>query len=404
MGRLLEFTHSLWIKVQLKTPPPMQRTVIPRLHEMKEFVRLVIRPYLPVYQLQGQAQGGPLTVTYIGLEFAKPSLKSILFVEEPVEQQVGRLPFWRYGELANWSSSDIIIIHAARHLIHKLPDQNAIVFPQLIEHILDVRGDWQDVQSRFRKTIHKNELRLIRKHGYEYDVSYDRLDFEEFYHQMCLPTTRERHGKQSRPFSIEEAYQYFQHGWLFRVKRDGIWVSGSICHLQHNILVIDMVGVRNADEQLIWQGATAATFYTAIHWANQNGCKAVNFLGSGSYLQGGLFQHKRKWGTTIRISPYLHRLTWLKIQRRTPAVVQFLKENPVVTVDKDGKLHGLIVVDDSQDVSDEIRKEWEKHYVIPGLSSFLIRSVSSFTGEPAHGSEPDLVIPMPPSSSSGNGQ
>ncbi|TEU11856.1 MAG: hypothetical protein E3J21_22585, partial [Anaerolineales bacterium] len=89
MNKALKFIRDLWIKAQLEAPPSVQRAIIPLLHEAKEIARLLARPYLPIYQLQGQGQGGPLTVTYVGLEFTKPFLKSLIFVEDPVEQQVG---------------------------------------------------------------------------------------------------------------------------------------------------------------------------------------------------------------------------------------------------------------------------------------------------------------------------
>jgi hypothetical protein len=69
-----------------------------------------------------------------------------------------------------------------------------------------------------------------------------------------------------------------------------------------------------------------------------------------------------------------------------------------------GKLYGLIIVDDPHNVSPEIKKEWEKRYVTPGLSSLLVRSVESFAEGPANVSGPNLVIPIPPRSSVGNGQ
>jgi hypothetical protein len=90
----------------------------------------------------------------------------------------------------------------------------------------------------------------------------------------------------------------------------------------------------------------------------------------------------------------LHRQVWIKVRRNTPAVSQFLKDHPFVVVDKDGKLHGLVVVDDPHNVSAETRKEWEKNYVTPGLSSLLIRPVSCFTEEPAHDKDSGLVIPI----------
>jgi hypothetical protein len=373
------------------------------LHETKEIARLLIRPYLPVYQLQGQGQGGPLVVTYVGLEYAKPFLKSILFAESPVEQQVARIPFWRYDKLADLPSSDIIIVEAAKHLIRKLPRQNAIVWPRFVQHILDVRGDWQDVKSRFHKSA-RYELRLTQRYDYQYEVSHDDQDFEMFYRDMYLPTTKNRHGALSSPVSASEAYEYFRHGLLFLVKRDGRPVCGGVCYLEQDTVHFRLMGVINGDQRLIKERVVGAMNCLRIQWANQHGYKAVNFLGSGARLDSGHFQYKRKWGTTVSIPPHSHRLIWIGIRQNTPAVSRFLKENPVIVVDKNGKLHGLIIVDDPHNVPAETRKEWEKRYATPGLSSLLIRSVSSFADEPANINDPDLVIPIPPSSSFGNGQ
>jgi hypothetical protein len=357
------------------------------------------KPYLPVYRLQGQGQDGPLTVTFIGLDFSKDFFTNLLFTENPVEH-VERVPFWRYEEMAN-APSDIVIVHAARHLINKLSSRNAFVVPELVDHILNVQGDWQDVLRRFRKSVRKNELRLMRKYGYEYDVSYASQDFEEFYHQMYLPTMEARHGKLSSPTPISESYQYFWHGLLFKATRDGEWVSGMVCYPQQDVLIAKILGVRNADARLLHQGAEAALYYAGIHWSNQNGYKAINFLGSGTRLNGGLFQHKRKWGTTISVSPVLHRQIWIKVRRITPAVSRFLQENSFVTVGKNGKLHGLIIVDDPQNVLAKIRQGWENRFATPGLSSLLVHSIHDFEEETDAG-EPGLVIPIPASSSLGD--
>jgi hypothetical protein len=404
MNKAPEFIRNLWIKAQLKAPPTVRRSVILRLHEAKEIVRLLTRPYLPVYQLQGQGQGGPLVVTYVGLEFAKPNLKSILFIEDPVEQQVGRIPFWRHDGLANLPSSDIIVVEATKHLIHKLPCQNAIVLPSYVHHILDVRGDWQDIKSHFRKSV-RHELRLTRKYGYQYTVSHDDRDFEMFYHDMYVPTMKNRHGSLASLMSFSEAHQFFRNGLLFLVERDGQRVCGSVCHIEQDTVRYLIIGVINGDQRMMREGAIGALNCLRIQWASQHGYKAVNFLGSGiPRLNGGMFQHKRKWGTAISVPPHLHRQIWINIRENTPAVSRFLKENPFVVVDKKGELHGLIIVDDPHNVPAKARKEWEKRYVTPGLTSLLIRSVSNFAEQPANHNDPDLVIPIPSNSTSGNGQ
>ena len=71
-------------------------------------------------------------------------------------------------------------------------------------------------------------------------------------------------------------------------------------------------------------------------------------------------------------------------------------------VDKDEKLHGLIVVDDSGSVSAEMIEDWEKRYATPGLSSLVVCSVRDFTEGVADIHDPDLVIPISSHADSGD--
>jgi hypothetical protein len=390
----LEFIRTWWIEAQLKAPPLVQRRLIPHLHEAKEIVRLVARPYLPVYKLEGQGKGGPLTITYVGLEFAKPFLTDILFAETPLERQAGHIPFWRCNELPDLSSSDLVIVEAAKHLIGKLPRQKAIVLPEFVRHILDIQGGWEDVKSRFRQSAHR-ESRLIRKYDYRCEISHDDRDFQTFYSDMYLPTMKSRHGDLAFPMSIREAYQYFRHGFLLFVTREGRRVSGGIWHVKQDVVYGIVMGVLNADEQLIKERAAVAVYILSIRWATQQGYKAVNFLGSDPYLNSGIFRFKRKWGGAINVPSISHRRVWIKVNHVTPAVSQFLKENPFVMIDESGKLHGLIVVDDTHNIAAQTRQEWETHYITPGLSSLVVRSVSSFASGPEDSNNSDVVIPLP---------
>ena len=386
-NRAIELVRNLWISAQLSAPPRVQQTIMPRLHEGKEIIRLLTRPYLPVYQIEGRGQGGDLTVTYVGLDYAKPSMKCILFTEEPAEWGVGRVPFWRCGERVGSLPGDLVIVEGARHLVRGLPRQDAIILPQFVHHVLDVRGEWGDVKRRFRKSV-RHDFRLTRKYGYQYDVSHEDRDFEAFYRDMYLPTMEIRHGTLSSPMSVRKAYQHFRHGVLFFVTRDGRRVCGSICYLQQDVVHCMIMGVVGGDEGLMREGAVGALNCLRIQWANERGYSAVNFLGSDPFLKDSLFQYKRKWGSAVGVPPHLHRQIWIGVRRNTPAVSQFLKENPFVVVDRDGKLHGLIVVDDPHDVSTETKQEWDKRLVTPGLSSLLIRSVDDFTAGSADVNDP----------------
>jgi hypothetical protein len=381
MNRLLEWSRWVWLEVQLAAPPVVQRTVIPCLREAKETARLLLRPYLTVYQWQGRGQGGALLVNYAGSGDAKLFLKRVLFVEEPAESEVGQVPLWRVRELADLSTGDITIVEADRRLIHQLPDQCALMLPNFVEMVLDVRGDWQDVESRFRKSA-RRERRLTRKYGYSYEVSRSDQDFEMFYRDMYLPTTKVRHGAYAVPMSESEACQHFRHGLLFFVRRDGRRVSGGLFHLGRDMVRFILVGVFNGDEQLMKEGAVGALNYLRIQWANQNGYKAVD-LGYCRPFVRSLFHYKRKWGTAARAPSDLKQRIWIRLRRNTPAVYQFMKDNPCIVIDEEYQPYVVVITDTPATAKAENEVKWRKQFETPGLKGLLIRSMADFFEKPA---------------------
>jgi hypothetical protein len=312
-----------------------------------------------------------------------------VFADEPTERTVRRVPIWRWRELQDRPSSDLVIVQGSRLLIRRLPQRHAIVLPEFVHHVLDLSGDLSAVEGR----LHRKLLRTIRqaqKHGYQLDVSQSDRDFDEFYRRMALPTTRMRHGELSTPMPRYEAYQYFRRGLLFRIRRDGDWVAGAVCQSDQGTLLGQILGVRWGDPQEMKMGVLYALHYAVIRWANEHGYRSLDFLETGPYLESGLFQNKRRWGTTVSVPYYTRRQTWLQARRVTPALAGFLKENPFVIVDAENRLHGLIAVDDPASVPAETRLDWEKRYATPGLDSLIVRAVGSFV-ESRH---EDLVLPV----------
>ena len=377
MNTLVELRHTLWVKAQLAVPS----VLLPLLRQVKGIILILAKPYLTIYQWQGQGQGGPLTVSYAGYEYAKPHLKSILFTEEPAEREIGRVPIWRLDRLADSADTDLIYIVADKMLIRKPPRQNALVQPFRTSLTVDIRGEWQEVVQRFHRNTRRYEMRLIRKYGYTYEISHSIADFETFFHTMYLPTMRKRHGALATSMSLEEARQYFRRGLLVLAKRDGQYVAGSVGYLERKVLYAIVIGALNGDEQLIKEGAMTACYYSWIHWAHQQGYETVDFWGSKPYL-ADLFLYKRKWGATVGVPAGMPTRIWLTIQRDTPAVRQFLKDNPCITLDNKGELWGLIVADDPDNVSPDVKATWYTQYETPGLKGLLIRSVTELIRKP----------------------
>lgn len=380
MNKLLELFHWMWIEMGLSSSPLVQDKVLPYLHQAKDTARLLSKPYLTIYRWRGQSESGPLTASYAGLGYAAPFIKSILFAEESTVTEVEKIPIWHPNKLANLSDSDLTIIEASKHLTRKLSGNNAVILPFQVSLVLDVRGSWEDVKRGFHRHMRKNELRFVRKYGYEYSVSHNDQDFDLFYHSMYLPTLKTRYLDLASPMSVQEAYQYFRHGLLFLIKREGKCVSGALCFLNRDVVAIGSLGVIDADEQLMKEGAQGVAWYSIIHWANQERYKYVDFGGCWPYIEG-VFAYKRKWGSVASVSPrHENKRIWIKIQRDTPAVHQFLKENPCVIIDEKGELRILIVSDDPGNFTSEAETRWHQQYAMPGISGLLIRSVEELLG------------------------
>ncbi len=371
MDNLYRLRHELWIKLHLATPMLLRSP----LQEAKEIALLIAKPFLTLHEWRGQGQCGPLTVSYTGFEYAKPYLKSTLFIQEPTERVIGRFPIWRLDRLIDSQDTDISFVVADRRLISKLPHQNTLILPYRTRLTVDISGEWEEVVQRFSRTVRRNELRLIRKYGYMYEVSHSLTEFEAFYHTMYVPTMKERHAELADLVPFEVACQYFRRGLLILIKRDNQQVAGAVCYPEGRVLYAIIMGVLSADEQLIREGAMAACYYSWIHWAHQQGYEAVDFWGSKPYLMG-LFLYKRKWGVTVGVPSDMPQRIWLSIRRNTPAVCQYLKDNPCITLDDQGSLWGLIFTDDPGNIEPETKAAWYKRYDTPGLNGLLIHSVS----------------------------
>lgn len=374
MNKLIKLIDWLWLEAQLASPPLIQDRIISSLHQFKDLARLLLRPYLTIYQWQGQGEGGFLTVNYAGLGYTSSFLKSILFIEEPIETIIGKWPIWRISDLTNLSTGDIIFVEADKHLVHKLPSRRSLILPFYVYLILDLRGSWEDLQKRFHQSVRSQDLRRVRKYGYEYEVSHKDRDLEMFYHDMYLPTLTAVHGKLASPISLQRTRQYFRYGVLFLVKRDGQYVSGSLCSTQNGLVDYISIGVLKADRELMREGAQGAAFYAMVHWSNQQGYEKINFGGCWPYIAEGVFRYKNKWGSAAKLLPWQNKRLWMRVQHQTPPVFEFLKNNPCVFI-SEGELQVLVVIENPKCVTTEAEAKWRKEYIMPGLKDLFVCSV-----------------------------
>ena len=298
MSKLSKLGRKLWLRAELATSPAIQQRVLPYCYEAKGLLGQCISPYLQVNQWTGEGQRGRLMVNFVGAKPITSLLKNMLFVDRPEEIVIDAVPAWRPDTLANLPTGDITIVEANKHLIRCLPRHQAFVMPAFVEMSLDVRGSWEEVKRRFRKRSVRSDLRLTRKYDYQYEISRTKQDFETFYREMYLPMVEIRHAERGVPMPINEAYEYFQRGFLFFITRGGERMCASLFYLNNDTVYFILVGIINGNQDLMKQGAIGALNALRIRWANQEGYSRVNFGWYRSFMTK-LFSNKRKWGLAL---------------------------------------------------------------------------------------------------------
>jgi hypothetical protein len=381
---LLHGTRRLWLEINTGPPEWLPRSLLPRLNDIKELVRLAVGPALPVSLLEGENAAGRLRATLVNVPFQRKYLESTLFSGALQTKEMGKVPFWHLDALPPDQLGDLLIVGGSKHLIRSLPTEGAVVLPQSVNHVIDLSGGWDQVRGRFHRDVRENALRMIRKYGYEFNASHSWCDFDRFFNNMYVPTMNNRHGEVSWPMDRQEAEIIFAHGFLLQVKRGEDWVAAALCECRADSVFGHLIGVQGANQQLIEEGAISAPYYGLIKWAIEQGYRTVSPLGSPPFMDSGMFRHKRRWGTAVGISESMNRDLWLRVVNATPAVKRFFVDNPLVAFDSNYDLQGTIFVEDSM-LSADVVAVCQKKYATPGLHRLEIRSVTELNGSNGDG-------------------
>ena len=375
--RPLEFARSRWHAIQRQAPPWSEASLLPLLFQLKDMMRLLFRPRLPTNEFFGaDGADGPkaigVSLTPIG------GLHSELLAQWPSERATKDTPFWRVGAKGLKKSADLVVVEGPMLFIKTLPRHNALILPRSVAHTLDVTGGWQDVCRRFHKSVRTNELRRFRKYDYHFEKSTNTGHFEHFYESMYLPTMNRRHGSAAILASKTKAFEFFENGFLLRVFKSGSWVSGALCERRASGLRLCELGVLESNDALIHEGAMGAAYIGAIQAANSMKCHKINLTVTASLLSNSIFQHKRRWGTSVSLPVSDQQRIWIQIARYTPTIHQLLVMNPMITVDQDGRLQALAAIESLDQWTATEAERWRRQFFVPGLSSMKLLPLDRF--------------------------
>lgn len=242
-----------------------------------------------------------LTLLYVGRRIHYSYLTGTLF-DAAVVLERRHLTLWRYRrhaeELAE--SADLTIFdlgwpYNARHR----REGRALEVPDWLELIVDLDGDWADVVSRFRRSTRRNDLRVIRRNGYECEFTSDRQAIESFYDDMYVPFAQQRHADGAVLDPRRHVIKVASKGTLMRVLEQDRVIAAGVLYPAGDVMLFLWMGLPRESLENRPERVISALYFFGMRHAHERGFRIADFMGTRAFLEDGAFLFKRKWGPAV---------------------------------------------------------------------------------------------------------
>ena len=271
-------------------------------------------------------------------------IKYKLFKDTPTIDKICEVYFFDIDKILKLYSKEIEAVFVKTDMFFSgyLNKKGFLIMPAWLEFKLDTSKELKELEKEFKKSAYEN-IRLIKKMGYKYELTNNPDEFEYFYHEIRLPYLKQRLGELTIPSTTEydETKDIFQRSNLMLVKENEDIISGIFILKHINSVHACYMGIKNPSYYLP-RGAGAALYYFLITWSKENNINMLDFGNNRSFLDNGSFRYKRKWGSKVSVSKRFLEINAFKIYNfKSKGLVDFLINNPFTFID-DKQLKGII--------------------------------------------------------------
>jgi hypothetical protein len=336
-----------------------------------------IYPEVNLHQGLGTAERPGLKVLLVGRGTSSRFLMDQIFNTEVQAKTLGRRPLWNLPSIDR-SQLNMTLIEADECYSRFLTRQGFFAIPEWVLSTMDTSISVKEILHNARK-YHANNLRLIRKYQYDYEVVQGIEKLRFFYEKMYLPYIDARfpHTTEFASFELMEAI--LQRGELLLVKRGPEYISGMLIHSVPSTPLMCYLGVKDGRREYVRQGAVSALYLYSILWAKERGYRRLDFGHCRPILTDGLFWHKKKWGMKMHKSWRKYRTIYLSLGKPHSDLNEFLMNNPMVSVD--GRdLKGLLFIPEDDRSNNQMIEAAKRNLSVSGLKDFEILLLSTAEG------------------------
>jgi GNAT superfamily N-acetyltransferase len=179
----------------------------------------------------------------------------------------------------------------------------------------------------------RDDLRKVRRYGYQVEAAETATDWDEFYATMVVPQAERRFGDAAWIPSPAFLRTLRKAGVLLFVCRAGARVGGFCLVPSGDRVWCPLLGTLAGDESLRREGVLAAVYAFAVDWAKRRGYRIFDMGRTSPFASDGIAAYKRKWGLAPVPDP-LSALFAVKLGAHPAAAEMFAREPVTVETER----------------------------------------------------------------------
>ncbi len=269
-----------------------------------------------------ELDGEAIRMLTVGRRKLLDPIVSGLFGTLPDSIPEGRRRTWNPAYLRD-DPADLVVAEVHRWMAPRFREDGWVIMPRTVRW----HGELATVPPRSRSKSLQANLAKLRKQKFSLVQGTCTEDWEEFYQTMVAPQALARHGSTAWVPSPAFLNAVAKRGVLHFVVEGGVRVAGSCSITYGDTVWFPLLGVRQGDQQLLQRGASVAALALPIEWARANNFRRIDLGRTGSFVNDGLQQYKRKWGFYPVPDPLS---LVVAIRARTPAARKVFAREPVL--------------------------------------------------------------------------
>ena len=297
------------------------------------------------------------------------------------EAQICQMALWRvprWIDEKNGADCDLLLAAVPQWNWNRLRGPDTFIIP-----------DWVigEVCLKTLMTIRPNhsraqDLRLIKKYELQPGVVEHPRNIRMFYDTMHVPLIYSSHGSLAVQVPYPRMAKRFRTSDLMFVMKEDEPIAGMGIDFATTPPTLFALGIKKPIDTHRKMGVVAASYHFALERLANQGYATASVGLSRPFLDDGVLQYKRKFGTCI--TGCHDQYTLLRILNRSESLEAFLVNSPFIhRTFSDPHTHGLtgaVFVANGTLLSEVSRRDIIAHYALDGLDGLFLHQ----QGVPPH--------------------